>query len=65
MKIHQSAVPLVDRIANVLRNGRERTAQQISDTLGINKTGVLRCLGENERFEKIDAGWNTVLWRVK
>lgn len=65
MKIHQSSVPLVERIANVLRNGRERTAQQIADVLGMNKSGILQCLGKHDQFEKVAGGWNQVFWRMK
>lgn len=64
MKIHHSTIPLEDRIAHVLRNDRERTGQFIADTLGLNKTGVVKCLGDSGRFDFRKAG-NSVLWRVK
>lgn len=64
MKIHQSPTPLVDRIAYVLRNDRERTAQFIADTLDLNKTGVTQCMSESGCFEWRKDG-NKVLWRVR
>lgn len=51
MKIHHSPIPLVDRIAHVLRNDRERTAKFITETLGLNKVGMTRCMSESGRFE--------------
>lgn len=64
MKIHQSPIPLEDRIKHVLRNDRERTAQFIADTLGMNKTGVTQCMTESGHFEWRKDG-NKVLWRVR
>ncbi len=65
MKIHHSPIPLADRIKHVLRNDRERTAQQIAETLGMNKTGILQCLGDGDIFEKVKSDGNKVLWRVR